>query len=586
MSSSGYRDALPAPVADEHEQTSSVQDEPPGVPSVARSAAIGGEKPPRRLVAQLEHLRTCARTISQELDTRQLAETIAEQGSALLSCKQAIVGLVADGDLQLLVTRGHTASQPLDSAIETLLRSVVRDRQARFADLNRTYHSGLGVPILNHQSRVLGGLVFSGCIRRGFFQPADLRVAECLADMAAMAFDRSRIFDRMQAWTNSLETLLAFNAAVNQQLSPAELLRKLVQNAVQFLKSSGGMAGLAVLKDDGQCVMRSPAYFHDGHWVEQSREWPPHDGTPGTVLVSEFPIVANHYAAHPLCDARLRSQFGVYKSLSVPVKNAVGKVLGFFEIHRGGDGEAFTWQDAAFLESLGNTAAVAIENAQLLDSLASKQRQIEALSAANVLRLEKERLHISRELHDETGQMLIGMQLSLQMLTRLIPSELADAHQEIDQLRTNVRRSAMQLRDLSKRLRPPTLDELGFDLALQQLVADFESHGATRISVVADQRLPRLPADVATALYRIAQEALTNVFRHAAAKEAWLRLSYDGVFVRFVIEDNGRGFDIQQPERGLGLLGMQERVAMLGGRFRVRSNGQGTSVHIKVPIDG
>ena len=389
----------------------------------------------------------------------------------------------------------------------------------------------------------------------------------------------------MHEWTNSLETLLAFNAAVNQRLSPADLLRRLVQHAVQFLKSNGGMAGLAIPNDGGALVMDSSAYFHDGDWTARPRKWSPHNGTPGTVLESEFPIVANDYATHALRDRELCDQLGIDKCLCVPIKNATDKVLGFFEVHRGADAADFSWQDAAFLESLGNTAAVAIENAQLLQSLETKQRQIEALSAANLARLEKERLHISRELHDETGQMLIGMKLSLQMLARSIPSELESAHQEITQLRSNLRASAMQMRELAKRLRPPTLDQLGFENALQQLAADVASRSETRISIFAGAKLPRLPGDTATALYRIAQEALTNVIRHARAKEARMRLAYDGVFVRFSVHDNGCGFDVEKTERGLGLLGMNERVTMLGGKFRVRSGSLGTSIYVKVPID-
>ncbi len=588
MSSPSYQEFVARglrPTARPADRVTSAGGLTPSTPATLDETAAVAES---RLRKQLEQLRAAANAVSFQLDTQMLADTVAAQAVELLACQRSLVGLVLDGRLQFLAARDRHGvvelPQPPDFAAQ--LQPVLRERRAMILDAAAGPRTALGVPIVNHQSHIMGCLGFFGRRRPGFFHEDDLRAAQCLADLASTAFDRARTFDRLHEWSNSLETLLAFNAAVNQHLPPDALLRRLVQHAVRFLKSDGGMAGLAIPASGGASVlMKSTAYFHDGAWIEQERDWLPHQGTPGTVLECEFPHVANSYLSDPLHDAEVARKFGVFKSLCVPIKNATDKVVGFFELHRGADGEDFSWQDAAFLESLGNTAAVSIENAQLLQSLETKQQQVRALSAAHVDRLERERLHISRELHDETGQMLIGMKLSLQMLARAIPQQFSEAHQEIDHLRSNLRESAIQLRDLAKRLRPPTLDELGFENSLQQLVADFASHGQTRIRVETAAELPRLRAEAATALYRIAQEALTNIFRHADATEAWLRLSYDGLFLEFTIEDNGRGFDVQATVQGLGLLGMQERVAMMGGKFHVTSDQAGTGIQIKVPID-
>lgn len=197
---------------------------------------------------RMPQLYLAAKAIAHQLETQQLADSIAEQGVQLLTSQQAIVALMVDDQLKILAIRNSRDRpvQGVSSADESLMQTVVRDHQSLICDRGDFPRSALCVPILNHQSRVQGVLCFLGPRGRDFFGPSDVQAAECLANLAATGFDRSRIFDRMHEWTNSLETLLAFNAAVNQHLSPAELLRRLVQHAVQFLKSTGGMAGIAV----------------------------------------------------------------------------------------------------------------------------------------------------------------------------------------------------------------------------------------------------------------------------------------------------------------------------------------------------
>ncbi len=201
---------------------------------------------------------------------------------------------------------------------------------------------------------------------------------------------------------------------------------------------------------------------------------------------------------------------------------------------------------------------------------------------------EEERRRVARELHDEAGQALIGIKLNLQVLARKIPPELSELRAEADRLRQQVNDAAERLHALSGGLRPPTLDELGLEPALRRLASDFEQNTSLLVHLEAAELIARLPQPVEIVCYRIAQEALTNVARHADANQAWIALIQQESQLSLSIKDDGRGFDpasLHTRRDGLGLLGMRERAAMLGGQLEIVSApGQGTRLTITVPL--
>jgi two-component system sensor histidine kinase UhpB len=255
-------------------------------------------------------------------------------------------------------------------------------------------------------------------------------------------------------------------------------------------------------------------------------------------------------------------------------------------VHKSGGQPPFTWQDAAFLESLGNTTAVAIQNAQLLKSLEIKNEEIQSLSAHNVQRLEEERAHIARELHDEAGQMLIGIKLGLQVLARRFGEDAVPLREELDRLRELVNHSTAQIKNIARRLRPPILDQLGLHVTLRQLSADFSDFTGIVVDCQLEAIPERLPAAAEIALYRIAQEALTNAARHAQATQVELQLWLDHPLLHFSVRDNGVGFVDGSTSRGLGLLGMRERAEMLNAIFSLRTGrGEGTLITVSIPYE-
>ncbi|MDX2183896.1 MAG: GAF domain-containing sensor histidine kinase [Gemmatimonadaceae bacterium] len=574
---------------------------PAGAPT-RLSLSVSAEPDPVASVAAIEALYECARAAVHEPDPVALASALAGALARVFHADDVLVGGVVDGALtslarctagQLVPARAAHASLAADE-IAFIDWALVR-RQSLSVRGGAALPTGAPVPpwsdvlvapALHHQGQPVAILLVARRRRPTRFASQDLRVLETVAQQAAVAFDRAHLLVQLHSWARGLEALFKFSAAVSTERDPARLVRDMAEHAARLLKADGGHGGLAVAADADEPVqMVSTAYWCDGEWREQPRVWARGSGIPGLVLDTEFPYLSNDYAQD---GQREQSPAlpDVAFAVAVPIKNSTDEVLGFFELHRRPGNGAFSWQDAAFLESVANMTAVAIENARLGTALHAKNQEVRALSARHVSRLEEERQHIARELHDEAGQALVGVKLSLQAMSRLMPRGESALQEQLDHLRAQVNDAATRLKVLARRLRPPTLDRLGLDKALQQLAHESEEHFgfAVRLSVPAFGT--RLPAELETALFRISQEALTNVAAHAEAGAVEIRLEISGTErLRLTIADDGVGFDPASRSSGLGLLGMRERVGMLGGAFALRSViGEGTTITVEVPF--
>ncbi len=203
---------------------------------------------------------------------------------------------------------------------------------------------------------------------------------------------------------------------------------------------------------------------------------------------------------------------------------------------------------------------------------------------------EEEQRRIARDLHDGIGQSLTSLLLGLRAAAE-VPT-IEEARPRLGELRGITAALLEDVRKLARGLRPSVLDDLGLAAALERYAADYtQAHGIAVDVVAPDLASARLPAEVETALYRIAQETLTNVLKHAAAKAVSLVVRRDSSGVHFTVEDDGRGFDsdalLQAPGTGigLGLLDIRERVALLNGAVTLESRpGSGTTVHVYIPL--
>lgn len=238
------------------------------------------------------------------------------------------------------------------------------------------------------------------------------------------------------------------------------------------------------------------------------------------------------------------------------------------------------------VEVLAGQAAAAIENARLFEEVRAARERQQSFSRRLVEVQESERSFIARELHDEAGQQLTSLKLRLRLLER--DEQLSEeARAGIGELQSGVERISKDLHQLARNLRPPSLDHVGLTAALAQLFDNFEAQTGTQVAYKTIGAPPSsLSSEIETALYRIVQEGLTNIIRHAGATRVDILLKYRERQVVGLIEDNGQGFDISVQETGdrLGILGMQERAEMLGGTLSIESTpGEGTIVFVEIP---
>jgi len=239
--------------------------------------------------------------------------------------------------------------------------------------------------------------------------------------------------------------------------------------------------------------------------------------------------------------------------------------------------EAFKRGEQQLLNTIAALTANTVRAVQLSDELRRSRRRI-------VTAREDERRRLRRDLHDGLGPQLASQTLGLEAVAQLMPANPEKAQALLSSLKIQAQEAMLDVRRLVYDLRPPALDDLGLIGALKQSASRYAT-GELRFSFDVPQTLPELPAAVETAAYRIAQEAMTNVVRHAGATLCTVRLSSRDAHLIVEIRDNGRGLS---PDRtcGVGLQAMKERATELNGQFRLESLPDGgTLVQARLPLE-
>jgi signal transduction histidine kinase len=273
-----------------------------------------------------------------------------------------------------------------------------------------------------------------------------------------------------------------------------------------------------------------------------------------------------------------------------------GRVRGQWTIASRLDDEDFTTADRRILNTLARQAKIALSNILLVETL---RRQLEELQASRETlaqaqrRLlhsrEEERARLARDLHDGPLQMLVGLNLQTGLLLSQWGATASPVIAALKEIRGEVQELLTELRQVCTELRPPMLDTLGLGAALRALAEDWsaQSSVAVHIDLPADATLRSLPGDVAVNVYRVVQEALSNIARHAAAQHVTLAVYDDQPGITLRLQDDGCGFRLPRSSRELiaqghyGLVGIQERVDLIDGMLRLETAPErGTTLHL------
>ena len=342
------------------------------------------------------------------------------------------------------------------------------------------------------------------------------------------------------------------------------------------------LGSIVLLDPDGQHLRHGaaphlpPAYVHaiDGLAIG------PRAGSCGTAMHLRRPVFAEDIEHDPLwTDYReIALAHGLRSCWSMPIRSNEGRVLGSFALyHR--EPRAPAREDLSLIERASRLAAIAIEQRQLEDQLRALTAHVESVR-------EDERTGIAREIHDVLGQELTALKMDLAWVARraagqdALLEKLRDMAAATDEIIQQVRR-------ISTELRPGVLDDLGLLAAVEWQAQEFEARTGTACTVKSDLGDVKLGRSVSTELFRIFQESLTNVARHAAARRVDVRLERAGEGLHMEVRDDGRGITHAETvdPRSLGLLGIRERARRLGGTAAIAPGiARGTVVSVQVPL--
>jgi PAS domain S-box-containing protein len=285
---------------------------------------------------------------------------------------------------------------------------------------------------------------------------------------------------------------------------------------------------------------------------------------------------------------RFVDRFGFSSLLVVPLR-VRGQVIGILSLSRNESGEPYTLGDKILVQDIADRAALTIQNAQLFEQVQGARERLASLSHRLLEVQEAERQTLTSELHDRVGQNLTGLSINLQNIKALLSDEMErNLVTNFDDAQALVEDTTLQIRDIMAELHLPELEEYGLAAALEIYVERAASRGNLElIADLPDLAPPRLPANIRIAVFRAAQEAITNVLKHANATRLGVSLEERDGLIRLRVEDDGKGFEpdltFQKEVQTWGLKIMRERIESIGGEVQLESRpGEGTRVTFEI----
>ena len=525
--------------------------------------------------------------LNSELSLDSLLQKIAETAASITGARYAALGVIDEtGEaLERFVATGIDAKQ--HAAIGDLPRGrgilgvLIRDatplRLANIADDPQSvgfppHHppmtTFLGVPVML-RGVAYGNLYLTEKEGGGEFTDEDEEMVTLLAAQAAVAIENARLYESATRWSRQLEGLHDVVRSLAEELDLENLLQLVCSRLRELI---GARLVLVALPQPGGDLHIAAA---DGGPLETlvGARLSARGSKSGRVLERGRSTRVDSILDDPEVDQDEARRIGARTGLYVPLI-ARGQGVGVIAIHDklGGDAR-FTDGDLRVAEIFAARAAVAVSLSQRV-ARDTVRRVVEAQ--------ESERRRLALELHDETGQALTSILLGLKAIRAAGDPDHAE-RAEAD-VRALVVQALQDVRALAVELRPSALDDFGLGPALQRLAETFTERSG--IDTVVETSLERLPAEIETTLYRVVQEALTNVVKHSGATHVSIVVTSRDSSVAVTIDDDGTGFDPANVRAdALGLLGMRERLALVGGTLSIESApDSGTTLAARVPV--
>jgi PAS domain S-box-containing protein len=443
----------------------------------------------------------------------------------------------------------------------------------------------LAVPI-SHGESLLGALYVNDSNLERDFDEADIRVATMFANQAAIALENARLHDEQRQRAQELGALHETALDITRHLDLDSLLAAVIARATRLLDAPSGDVYLYRPDSDDLQNVASLGMPLDlrGRVLKRG------EGLTGRVFETGEPAAVEDYETW---DGRSEQYvgYGFSRALAAPLRYGARSV-GVLVIDRPASAPPFTERETNLLTLFANQAAIAIENARLLAAVAQHKENLQGLSSRLIDAQEQERKRIAQELHDEMGQALTAMSINLSAIDKAWGARLdPDTAERLAETDSLITRTLEQMRELALDLRPSMLDDLGLLPALRWYVKRYENRTGIQVGLEVSGLEERPPEPIETVIYRVVQEALTNVARHAGASRVDIHLQRRDSIVEALIEDNGSGFDPEEvadreaAKRGVGLVGMRERIGAVGGSLEIKSRrGKGTLLAIQLPL--
>jgi len=526
--------------------------------------------------------------ISSELSLDALLQRLVEKAAELTGARYAALGVIdsAGTELERFVTTGiepdeHAAIGELPRG-RGILGALIREaeplrlhnltedaRSAGFPENHPPMRSFLGVPIML-RGVPYGNFYLTEKAAGEDFTDEDQELVTLLAAQAAVAVDNARLYEAATNWSRQLESLNEVGNALAIETDVSRLLDLIARRLRDLLDARV----IAVVLPGAGDELRFVAVAGEGTEELLGQTTTRTTSKSGRVLERGRSERVDSVLDDPDVSPEVTRLLGARTGLWVPLIGRQG-AIGVIEAHdKLGSDARFTDNDLRIAEAFATRAAVAVELSERIERESFRR-------VVNAQELERRRL--ARELHDETGQALTSILLGLRALEETLETD--ESRAATSQLRELVVATLQDVRRLALELRPSALDDFGLVAALENLASTFGEQTGIAVDFGAALGEERLPAEVETALYRIVQESLTNVVKHARARHVSIALSKREGSVKAVVEDDGQGFDPAQVDGGFGLVGMGERLALLGGRLRIESNAEsGTTIAVDVPV--